>query len=92
MNKVMLVWAIVSTVVYVCFDVWNIFIKKKQTKISMLDMAYCMILGMFSGMFQINIIIVIGIIFIIWLIIISKRCDKNLKERNEKMISTKNES
>ena len=92
MNKAMLVYAIGATIAYIFFNVWNIFIKKKKTKISMLDFAYCIILGLFSGRFQIKIILVIGITLIIWLGIIGRKCDKNLKEKNEKILSRKNES
>lgn len=92
MNKAMLVYAIGATIAYIFFDVWNIFIKKKKTKISMLDIAYCIILGIFSGKLQIKVVLAIGIILIVWLVLISKKCDNNLKEKNEKILSEKNES
>lgn len=92
MNKAMLVYAIGTTIAYIVFAVWNIFIKKRQTTYSIVDIAYSIVLGLFSGKLQIKVIVLIGIALLIWLTIIGKKCDKNLKEKDEKMMSRKNES
>ena len=92
MKIIMLGIFIVITIIYVAFTIRGTFVTKKQIKISIIDIAYCMILGAYSGQLDISIIVIIGMFLLLWLLVISRKRNKNLIEKNRKMMKKNEEA
>ena len=84
MNTIVLVFAILITIAYLCFSIWNVFITKKQIMMSVIDMAYCIVLGGFNSMLpSTKLVVITTVLLTIWLIIIGNACEKNRKKQSK---------
>ncbi|MBO5413474.1 MAG: hypothetical protein J6A29_04175 [Clostridia bacterium] len=83
MIKGVLVFLIVITIMYLAFSIWNTFITNKQVTMSVIDIAYGVLLGSFTGLIKTSVIVyIVEIILVaIWLMIVSLQWNKNHKEK-----------
>ena len=59
---------------------------------SAIDVMYCIILGGYTSNLNINGILIIGVLLVIWLIVMSYKRNQNLIEKNIKMMEEDEEA
>lgn len=93
MDRIMLGIFIVITIIYVAFTIRGTFVTKKQIgDLCIIDIVYCIIAGFCIGTLDMIVALAIAILLALCLTIILHKRQKNLIERNRKMIQEKEEA
>lgn len=78
MMKVLAV-AIVITIAYLVFSIWNVFITKRQRKLGAIDYVYIVLFMLFTGLLtSMKVILLIQVVFMVWLFIMLMQVNKNV--------------
>ncbi len=73
-----LVLAIVITIAYLFFSVWNVFVTGRQRKLGVVDYVYIVLFMLFTGLItSMKVIFLLQVLFMMWLFIMIMQVNRN---------------